>query len=106
MHHIDDQGGWEDHPVLHPLFEPQKNAKKKIGSVQLGIATSNASTIWRYVNTAKMNQFIAAVITRAQGGYLMVGHTRYVSLRESQKWFRDSKTTANKGWESQYLQMS
>jgi hypothetical protein len=23
VHHMDDQEGWEDHPVLHPLFKPR-----------------------------------------------------------------------------------
>ena len=22
VHHMDDQGGWEDNPILHPLFKP------------------------------------------------------------------------------------
>ena len=29
VHHMDDQGGWEYNPVLHPLFEPQPKPQEE-----------------------------------------------------------------------------
>ena len=99
VHHMDDQGSWENDPILHPQFIPDQNPKKENGRVYLVIHMTHASVIVSRGNTDKTNQFIAAVTTRPLDGRLMVIPTRSASLRVFQKWFLHSKTTANEGWD-------
>ena len=103
VHHIDDQGGWKNYPVLHPLFKPEPKPQEKEWKCGIGHSYDKCLCHLELWEHSKMNRFIAAVTTQALDGGLMVNPTQSVSLREYPKWFLDSKTTANKGWELQCL---
>jgi len=67
-HYIDDQGGWELHAQLHPLFVPGENRQVMIGNVNGNMNLRTVNFIWNCASMGKTNLYITVMIIRQVDG--------------------------------------